>query len=78
MPYNTDRTGSTLTDAEMAAEATRILRRLDSSNFRESTSLSGQAINFVDEKLGELESFNMVEVTVKQLYWLRDINEKVD
>jgi hypothetical protein len=71
MPFtNFSDQGSTLSPGERSAEATRILQRLKSCD------LSGQserAQEFVEEMLSDLDFLGSVGVTVKQLYWLRDI-----
>lgn len=79
MPYNTDQSGSTLTDAEMAAEAKRILTRIESTKgWQQQPGITATAVTFIEQKLTELNMFGEVGVTVKQLYWLRDSGEKID
>lgn len=75
MPYNTDRSGSTLSDQEMAEEAERILQRLRG---RDLTSQTAQARAFVESQMNNLDFAGGVVVTVKQLWWLRAISEAVD
>lgn len=78
MPYNTDNSGTTLNAEERSAEAMRILRRLRQDGFETTahTNLTGGAINFVTEKLNEMDMLSSVDISVKQLFWLRDIAEK--
>lgn len=77
MPYNTDQSGSTLTDSERAQEAARILNRISGRDLR-NCGLTDSAITFIAEKQSQLQMFGEVAVTLKQLWWLRDIGEKVD
>lgn len=79
MPYNTDQSGSTLTDHERAAEAKRILERIESmKGWRQQAGLTATAVTFVEQKLTELNMFGEVGVTLKQLWWLRDSSAKID
>ena len=76
MPFtNFSDQGSTLTADERAQEAIRILRRIASDD---RSALTERAQEFVDQMLGDLESFGTVGCSVSQLYWLREINERVN
>ena len=75
MAYNTDSSGSTLSAEEMSQEAKRILDRLDGCNL---SGLTDAAKTFVMRKLEELDSYGTVSMSVKSLFWLRDISDKVD
>jgi hypothetical protein len=75
MAYNTDSSGSTLSAEEMSQEAKRILDRLDSCDLN---GLTDAAKTFVMRKLEELDSYGTVSMSVKSLFWLRDISDKVD
>lgn len=79
MPYNTDQSGSTLTDQERSEEAKRILTRIEGvAGWQRQPRLSPTAVTFIEQKLTELNMFGEVGVTVKQLYWLRDSSERID
>jgi hypothetical protein len=73
-----DDSSSTLTADERAAEAKRILERLRPEIMRDVSSWSEQANKFMFEKLDELELVGRVDVTIKQLFWMRDLNGMVD
>ena len=76
MPFtNFSDQGSTLTADERAAEAIRILRRLAGSNL---SSQTDAAQKFVEELQSDLDFLGTVGVTVKQLWWLREISERTD
>jgi hypothetical protein len=75
MSYNTDRSGSTLTDIEMSEEAERILRRLRDKDLSSQTT---QARTFVAAQIENMDLLGGTLVSVKQLWWLRKINEEVD
>lgn len=75
---------STLTDQERAAEAKRILTRIKpaiESAIATDESPRGwtdSGFDFACKMLDALELVGSVEVSVKQLFWLRDLSEKVD
>lgn len=72
--------GSTLTADERAAEAERILRRFkdcDLDQMENGGVLTTNASGFLADKLDELETFGRVAVSVNQLFWLRDLAEKL-
>ena len=66
MGYN-DLSECTLTNDERVAEAQRITRRLIGS-------CAGELTPKEEEFVGQME--NAGYVSVKQLFWLRDINDK--
>ena len=75
MAFNTDSTGTTLTSQEMAAEAERILERLRGLD---QTCLTRAAREFLQQKTMELDLNGSASCNIKQLFWLREINYKVD
>ena len=75
MAYNTDSTGTTLTSQEMAAEAERIIERLRGLD---QTGLTRAAREFLQQKTMELDLNGSASCNVKQLFWLRDLSDKVD
>ena len=78
MAYFTDSSGTTLSTQERTDEAKRILRRIESCSGWEDC-MTEQASSFVIDKLRQLEMFDSVgEVSLKQLWWLRDLSEKID
>lgn len=70
-----DASSSTLTVEERAAEAKRILSRIGE---RTGSNWTSAARLFVEQKRAELELWERVEVTVKQLWWLRELAGQVD
>jgi hypothetical protein len=76
---------STQTPSERSAEARRILARLkpavEKANFRDET-LPGwtkQAMEFVTTQIGFMDLWGGdLAISPKQLFWLRDLNEKLD
>lgn len=75
MSYNTDRSGTTLTDSEMSQEAERILNRIRNCDL---SSQTVQARTFVESQLNNMDFGGGVLVSLKQLFWLRDINGSTD
>lgn len=62
-----------LTQDEMNAEAERILKRLDADGLPENITLT--AHQFVLRKLGVVRAKGRLHVSIKELWWLRSINE---
>lgn len=78
MSYNTDSSGSTLTDTERMDEARRILRRIQTCSNWERR-LTDAAVSFINEKLAQLDMFDSVgSISIKQLYYLRDSADRID
>jgi hypothetical protein len=63
-----------LTQDEMNAEAERILKRIDADCLP--ADITPNARQFVERKLGVMRANGRLRVTVKELWWLRSINEK--
>lgn len=69
-----------LTQDEMNAEAERILKRIDaecSSADSLPADISSNAKQFVERKLSGFRARGRVYVSIKELWWLRSINEKI-
>jgi hypothetical protein len=69
-----------LTQDEMNAEAERILKRIDAecpSADSLPPDITPNARQFVERKLGVVRVKGHLRVTVKELWWLRSINEKI-
>ena len=78
-----DESSCTLTNDERAAEAKRILERIRETadaayNSGARWPSTTTSLEFVQRKLQELDLWKRVDVSVKELFWLRDLNEKVD
>lgn len=81
MTYNTFSRASTLSPAEMSAEARRILDLLEQEDQEElERRLSPRAVAFVEEMqmARSLAGDGEVAVTEKMLWFLRDIKSKFD
>ena len=72
---NFDDSGSTLTSAERSDEAKRILERIRDLPLDR---LGSVAIDFIEDKLDEIDATGSTYVSVKQLWWLRNLAEKLD
>lgn len=81
---NFDDSGNTQTADERSAEAERILRRLGpwlqarGDDARPVRGWTPAAERFVLELFSGLELIGRIEVTAKQLWWLRDLNDAAD
>jgi len=79
-----DNKGSYQGDAERNAEAIRILNRIKPAVLSAAASdedlpeFSNNAMGFVMGLIDTLDLTGTVQVTVKMLWWLRDLNDKVD
>ena len=73
-----DEQSCTLTTEERSVEAARILdmlRRIDT----EEAGWTDNATRFVERKLAEMDLWDgKVTVSVKELFWLRDLKSKLD
>lgn len=73
MAYHTyGDSGSTLTPDERASEAARCLRKLEALDYADSTALTEKAKEFITSSLVTLVVNGRVDVTVAQLFYLRD------
>ena len=78
-----DESSCTLTADERAAEAKRILERIwdaadQATNHGKRWPSTTMSLEFVNRKLSDLHMWGKVDVTVKELFWLRDISALVD
>lgn len=72
---NFDDSGCTLTVAERGEEAKRILERIRELPLER---LGSVALEFVEDKLDEIDATGSTFVSVKQLFWLRDIADRME
>jgi hypothetical protein len=78
---NFSNSGSTLTADERAQEAARILRRfqgLDLDDMAEHGKLTTAAASFLSDILQDMEEFGKVGCTIRQLWFLRDLNARLE
>lgn len=77
-----DESSCTLTSDERAAEAKRILTRIrsaiDEAMAGERWVSTQTSLEFARRKLTELDLWGRVDVSVKELFWLRDLGERVE
>lgn len=81
MPYNnpSPSQSTTLTAAERAKEARRILEMLREEDQSEvERRFTSNALSFVESKWLEMDLGGQVNVTESQLFWLRDLKSKFD